>query len=130
MISFKDFLLEGGNIVVKHPETGESISSESINSADRASVSKDIHNSLKDMDSSFKKVHGKNLFGNSLNTGSAYAGSTGPFMNAAIPHKEFQKHKPTVGDIDVQIPAEHKDKLEQHLTPGSTFGNTKKSGTK
>lgn len=130
MISFKDFLLEGGNIVVKHPETGESISSESINSADRASVSKDIHNSLKDMDSSFKKVHGKSLFGNSLNTGSAYAGSTKHFMDSSISHKEFQKHKPTVGDIDTQIPAEHKDKLEQHLTPGSTFGNMTVVGTK
>jgi hypothetical protein len=130
MKSFTQFILEGGNIVVKHPTTGEDVGSESINSAQREAVSGDIHNSLKDLDSQFKEKHGHSLFGKSLDTGSTFAGSTKHFMNKSISDKEFAKHKPTVGDIDTQIPAEHKDKLEQHLTPGAKFGNMTVVGTK
>lgn len=130
MRSFKEFITEGGNIVIKHPETGEDVGSESINSEQRSSVSNDIHNSLKKMDSSFQKKHGHSLFGNSLNSGSVYAGSTNHFMDKSISDDEFKQHKPTVGDIDTQIPSEHKDKLEQHLTPGAKFGKMTVIGTK
>lgn len=130
MKSFKQFILEGGNITVKHYSTGEDVGSEPIDSNQREEVSKDIHNSLKHLDSSFKEKHGESLFGKSLDSGSAYAGSTQHFMNKKIPHQEFLQHKPTVGDIDTQINSKHKDKLEQHLTPGSTFGNMTVIGTK
>jgi hypothetical protein len=130
MKSFIQFILEGGNITVKHYSTGEDVGSEPINSHQREEVSNDIHNSLKSLDSSFKEKHGHSLFGNALDTGSAYAGSTKHFMNKEISNKEFVQHKPTVGDIDTQIPEQHKDKLEQHLTPGSNFGNMTVIGTK
>ena len=130
MKSFKEFILEGGNIVVTHPETGESIGSDSIDSNDRGSVSKDIHNSLSELDKSFHKKHGTSLFGNSLKNGTAYAGSTKHFMDKGISDAEFKKHKPSVGDIDTQIPEEHKDKLEEHLQPGSKYGNFTVVGNK
>lgn len=130
MISFKNFIVEGGNIVVKHHETGESVGSESIDSNDRKHVSKDIHDSLSELDKSFQKKHGTSLFGNALKNNTAYAGSTKHFMDSGISDSEFKKHKPTVGDIDTQVPEEHKDKLEEHLQPGSKYGNFTVVGNK
>jgi hypothetical protein len=129
MKSFKNFILEGGNIKVKS-SSGEEVGSVPINSHQREEVSSDLKASLGEMDNSFKQKHGTSLFGNSLKTGSTYAGSTKHFMDSTIPHEEFVKHKPTVGDIDLQVPEEHKDKLEDHLSPGSKYGNFTVVGTK
>ena len=130
MKSFRQFILEGGNIVVKHPETGEDVGSDSIDAKDRSQVSQDIHHSLGELDKKFKESHGTSLFGNALHSGSVYSGSTKHFMDKNIPDAEFKKHKPTVGDIDTQVPEEHKDKLEQHLQPGAKYGNFTVVGNK
>ncbi|MCA6386052.1 MAG: hypothetical protein IM620_21480, partial [Cytophagales bacterium] len=47
-----------------------------------------------------------------------------------ISDEEFKKHKPTVGDVDVQISHNHKEKLDSVLKPGTKFGKHTVVGTK
>jgi hypothetical protein len=140
MLSFKTFkknlLSEGGNIKVKN-SSGVMISSEPFKVKDRGRQTKDIHDALKSIHDSYHAETGNHLFGKNasgLSTGSVYAGTTKHFMNAHIPDHEFKKHKPTVGDIDAQIPIEHKDNVAKFLKPGDRHGRytvvgTKKHGT-
>jgi hypothetical protein len=136
MITFKNFILkEGGNIKVKTVD-GE-VAAAPFKVKDRSKQAGDIKDALGAMHDSFSKEHGADLFGKgkkALNSGSMFAGSTRQFMDSSIPDDEFKKHKPIVGDIDAQFPAEHKDKLVTHLTPGRKFGKytvigTRKHGT-
>jgi len=133
MKTFKQFIIEGGNVKI-----GEhSADSIHVTPENREQHQKDIHDMLSSVHDSFHKETGKHLFGKNkkaLNTGSAYSGSTRSFMDKKIPHEEFAKHKPEVGDVDVQIPKEHAQALHQHIQPGKKFGKytvlgVKKSGT-
>lgn len=134
--SFKQFILEGGNVKVKS-STGEEVAADPIDSSKREEYAKDLHDSLSQIHDSFKKEHGGDLFGankKALTTGSAFSGSTRHFMSSKIPTSEFVKYKPTTGDFDVQIDKQHKDAIGKHLTPGKSFGKysivgTKKHGT-
>jgi len=136
MISFKNFILkEGGNIKIKTPE-GE-VAAAPFRVKNRSQQAGDVRDALGEIHDSFEKEHGQPLFGKgkkALTSGSMFAGSTNQFMDSSISDEEFKKHKPTVGDIDAQFPAEHKDKLVAHLTPGRKFGKytvvgTRKHGT-
>ena len=139
---FKRFIIEGGNIKVKDSE-GNEVAAAPFAVSDRPSQSKDVYDALHAIHNSFQSETGKHLFGEnarSLSTGSAYSGSTKQFMNkdseaGNISDREFKTHKPTVGDIDVQVPREHKEALHAHLTSniGGRFGKytligIKKSG--
>jgi hypothetical protein len=137
MITFKTFIAEGGNVKVKTAE-GE-VSAAPFKIKDRAAQSQDVHDALTSIHNSFHASTGKDLFGKgakALLTGSAYSGSTKQFMNkdkSPISDEEFKKHKPTVGDVDVQVPKEHKEALATHFKPGDRHGKytvvgTKKSG--
>jgi hypothetical protein len=139
MLSFSKFitvLSEGGNIKVKTSDNRE-VSAAPFKVKDRAKQTADIHTALKSIHDSYHKETGSHLFGKNtkaLETGSAFAGSTKHFMNGHILDHEFKKHKPMVGDIDAQIPMEHKDALAKHLKPGDRHGaytvvGTKKHGT-
>jgi hypothetical protein len=141
MLKFNNFngislLSEGGNIKVKNA-AGEMVSAEPFKVKDRGRQSKDIHDALKSIHDSYHAETKHHLFGKNasgLTSGSVYAGTTKHFMNAHIPDHEFKKHKPTVGDIDAQIPMEHKDHLATFLKPGDRHGKytvvgTKKHGT-
>lgn len=128
MISFKNFLLlnEGGNIKVKD-SNGNSVSPEpiKITPSTRSSISQQVRTMLDHIHDSFREEHGKHLFGankKALNTGTAYSGSTTHLMNPRVSDEDFAKAKPSVGDIDVKIPAEHFDDLHSHLAPGRRFG--------
>ena len=133
MKTFKGFLAEGGNIKI-----GEhSANNISISRGTRPGHQKAIHGMLGALHDSFHKETGHHLFGDkkqALESGSAYSGSTEHLMGGHVGHEEFAKHKPSVGDVDVKIPAEHREALHAHLKPGKKFGKytvvgTKKSGT-
>lgn len=137
MIRFKQFILEGGNIKVKDAE-GKEVAAAPFSSKNRDERASQVHDALHDLHNSFHAETGKHLFGQgakALKTGTAYSGSTKQFMNKdkkSIPDAEFHKHKPTVGDIDVQVPKEHKDDLHKHLQAnvGKHFGAYKLVGIK
>ncbi len=120
MIRFKHFILEGGNVKVKDAE-GKEVSAAPFAIKDRSAQAKDVHDALTSIHNSFHAATNKHLFGKdtkALSTGSAYSGSSKQFMNkdkSPISDAEFKKHKPTVGDVDVQVPREHKDELHSHL---------------
>jgi hypothetical protein len=136
MFGFKQFLKqmlqEGGNIKVKTPH-GE-IAAAPFDVKNRQEQAADVHNALHEIHNSFHAETGHHLFGKdakSLHARSAFAGSTKHFMDTpGVSDAEFKKHKPTVGDVDAQIPAEHKAALEKHLTPGKRFGKYTVVGTK
>jgi len=132
MKTFKEFITEGGNIKVKTSE-GEIAAAAPFKITDRSEQTGHIRDALGAIHDSMNKEHGIHLFGKdkkALKSGSMFAGSTRQLMDKGISDAEFKKHKPTVGDIDAQIPAEHKDKLTAHLTPGKKFGKYTIIGTK
>jgi hypothetical protein len=103
-----------------------------ISTKNRPQVQNHVESALRDIHNSFHEEHGQHLFGRgarALRTGSAYSGSTRHLMNKAIPDEEFHKHKPAVGDIDVQVTPEHKNMLQKHLAPGRKFGKYTVVGT-
>lgn len=118
------FLLkEGGNIKVKTPE-GE-VSAAPFKVGDRSQQKGDAKEALSHIHDAFHEEHGEHLFGKErrgLRTGSIFGGSTRQFMDDKIKDDEFKKHKPTVGDFDVQVTHEHKDKLSSTLKSGRKFG--------
>lgn len=129
----KRLLKEGGNVTA-HGHSAEPIQ---VTEKNRQHVQSDIHHTLSAIHDSFHKEHGVNLFGKNakaLHNNTAYSGSTKHLMSKNIEHKEFAHYKPSVGDVDVQIPKEHAEKLANHLAIGRHFGNyhvvgLKKHGT-
>lgn len=125
------FLLEGGNVKVK-TDAGE-ISSGPFKVKNRTQQRGDVYKALSDIHDTFHQEHGEHLFGEKkkgLAAGSIYGGSTKHFMDTKISDDEFKKHKSTVGDLDVQVTPEHKEKLTSTLKPGRRFGPYTVVGTK
>jgi len=121
--TMRKYLSEGGNI-----EIGGT-TSEPLHVKDREQHLKSIHKML----SSVNKSTGHVLFGkheNALKKGTAFAGSTHHLMNPSIKTSELHKVKPSFGDLDVQIPAEHKDHVEKALATGAKHGDYTVVGTK
>ena len=130
MRSFRQFIAEGGNIKV-----GDVAAAPVDVAADtRGTLVHGVHTALSELHHSFYKEHGEHLFGadmKGLKTGSVYAGSSKHLMdNAGISDHEFAKHKKSIGDVDVQIDKNHKDKLTAHLTTGKKLGEYTVAGTK
>lgn len=133
MKSFKEFvaedvLVEGGNITGAKGETADPISTK-----DRFKTAGEIKNSLNDLHKSFHEETGKHLFGKNrkaLVTGSAFSGSSAHLVNHTISDAELHKHKPTMGDVDTQVPAEHLSDLHKHLHVGRKFGKYTVAGVK
>ena len=134
MLSFRQFILiEGGNIKVGPKGQEVSAAPFPVTSGTRDQVKNDIHQALGAIHDNFHAEHGEHLFGKEqahLNTGKIYSGSTSDLMNGKIPHAEFAKHKPMVGDVDVQVAPEHKEKLAGTLGTGKRFGKYTVVGTK
>lgn len=138
MIRFKQFIIEGGNLKVNVNGTTVQSDPIKVSASNRQKHVDDIKGALNHIHDSFHSATGQHLFGNNkqaLKNDQIYAGSTRSFMNTKnISHEEFAKHKPSVGDIDVQVPKEHKDALHNHMQPGMKFGKytvvgSKKHGT-
>lgn len=127
----ESFLAEGGNVKVK-TDKGE-VSAGAFTVANRSQQRSDVHRALSDIHDAFHQEHGEHLFGEKkkgLSAGSIYGGSTKHFMSPKISDDEFKKHKSTVGDLDVQVTPEHKEKLTSTLKPGRRFGPYTVVGTK
>ena len=117
------YIIEGGNIKIKTP-SGE-VAAAPFKVEDRSRQRSDVTTALGAVHNAFHQEHGEHLFGKGqkgLKSGSIYGGSTKHFMDTSISDDEFKKHKPTVGDFDVQVTHEHKDKLTSTLQPGRRFG--------
>ena len=117
------YIIEGGNIKIKTP-SGE-VAAAPFKVEDRSRQRSDVNTALGAVHDAFHQEHGEHLFGKGqkgLKSGSIYGGSTKHFMDTSISDGEFKKHKPTVGDFDVQVTHEHKDKLTSTLQPGRRFG--------
>lgn len=126
MFSFMKFITEGGNLPYPDPTNpSQSRTSDSVDSADRDEQSGHFKDFFGSIDSGFKKTHGHSLFGNSLKSGSAYSGSARPYMDTSVSTEKFKKIKPKLGDFDVQIPEQHRGKLNEYLKPGDTHGKFK-----
>ena len=129
MLKFKDYITEGGNMTIG----GVTAAPIPVTDKTREEIQGDVRAALANLHGVFNQQHGGHLFGKdmqALSTGSAFVGSTRQFMDANIPHNEFVKYKPQVGDIDAQIPMEHKDKLAATLVPGLRLGNYTSTGAK
>jgi hypothetical protein len=129
MIKFRQFIAEGGNLKIGNT-TADRLK---ITSKNRAQVKHDIHGALSAIHDSFHKEHGEHLFGKDkkgLTNGSAFSGSTKHLFNSKISDHEFAHHKKSLGDVDVQVPGQHRDALEKHLQPGKKFGKYTVAGMK
>lgn len=129
MITFKDYLTEGGNLKLGTHKADPV----DVANTGRDKVKKQVHGFLSSLHHSFEKETGHQLFGEdrkSLHNHTAYSGSTKHLFNKDIPDDEFVKHKSSLGDIDVQVPKEHAHQLHAHLAPGKKFGDYTIVGTK
>lgn len=127
MLRFKKFLSEGGNLPFvdpNNPHKGERVA-DPVDSSKRGEHQAHFRDFFNSLDSSFQKQHGHNLFGNALKNNTFASGSAEGYMDPNISHERFAKAKPTMGDFDVQIPKEHREKLQQHLKPGQQHGQFK-----
>ncbi len=120
-LGFKRFILEGGNIKI-----GD-VSAENIpiSKDTRGPTSYDAFEMLSQLHDKLKNNHGIELFGKNkkaLKAGSAFSGSSKHLMNPAISDEEFASHKSEIGDLDVQIPKQHKEVLSNHLKSGGQLG--------
>lgn len=128
MFRFKQFILEGGNLpypVDPNDASKGSRTSDSVESSNRDEQTGHFRDFFNSVDNGFKKQHGHSLFGRSLETGSAYSGSARPYMDTSISTEKFKKVKPRLGDFDVQIPEQHRQKLNDYLKPGDVHGKFK-----
>lgn len=130
----EEYLLsEGGNITIGDVKA----KAIQVSKENRHEVQSRVHETLSAIHNTFAMEHGHSLFGQNakaLHNRTAYSGSTHSLMSPKISHEEFAKHKSSVGDIDVQIPKEHAEKLHSHMRVGRAFGNytvvgNKKHGT-
>ena len=133
MLRFLNFLSEGGNIKVGPKGSETSAAPFPVSAANRSQRRTDVHNALGSLHDAFHKEHGEHLFGkdkHGLKSGHVYSGSTHDLMSHSVNDKDFAKHKPSVGDIDTQVTAEHKEKLASTLAAGRKFGKYTVVGTK
>jgi hypothetical protein len=162
MFGYDESLNEGGNTraLVRDPETGLVKGPESIKRfrgreataekidlrsgrIDRRQLREDVIEMLRVLDSEFERDHGDPIWDPSqrddiLGSGFAFNGSSAHLFAppATLSDEEFIKYKPTVGDIDLTLPAEKMDMLfstlnrreDQRLTDRISYiGHNKKS---
>lgn len=135
MLRFKTFIAEGGNITFgkKGDADAPTAAPFPVTAATRDQTRGDIHGALSSIHNSFHKQTGEHLFGKDrqrLHDATAYTGSTHDLMGQHVSHEDFAKHKPLVGDIDVQVSHTHKDALATHLKPGQKHGKFTVVGVK
>lgn len=121
MITFKNFLAEGGNVQI-----GD-VSAERIDLSkiDRNSIVTRINRTLQLVNLLFQKQHGLPLWNKELFSSKKFlSGSAFHFFNKAISTPEFVKYKNTVGDIDTQVDKAQEKNIESFLKSitGQRFG--------
>lgn len=120
-VPFRTFALsEGGNARVgeEHAHHIE------LDRVQRTEIVKEIVPNLLAMNNAFLRDNKVPLWAdeNFIKSGKVFSGSSKHFIDLSIPDEEFAKHKPTVGDIDLQIDKNMSDMVSRWLTPGKKFG--------
>lgn len=130
MKTFRQFLSEGGNATVfVNGEAAHAAESMDVTKHDRTELVNAFQKTLSDVNVAFYAAYGFNLWDHyDLSSGKVFAGSSKFFVDTDIPDEEFVKHKPTVGDVDVQIPDVTKDLVDKLLVVGKSFGPMKYLG--
>lgn len=121
MITFKQFLLEGGNVTIDDQEA-ERID---LKKHDRTKITKQIGAALEAINVGFKKETGKPIWSDALMKSRKFlSGSAFHFFNDQIDDKSFVKYKSSVGDIDTQVDKNMDAELKAFLTKnkGKKFG--------
>ena len=122
MITFNQFLLlEGGNVQLD----GQDAERIDLTKHERTAIREKIGKALAAINAGFKKFAGKPIWKPELEKSKKFlSGSAFHFFNDKIDDKTFTKHKPSVGDIDTQVPKELEAELNDFLTKskGKTFG--------
>jgi len=110
----------GGNTKAIDRETGEVVNffgrpgyadKIDLKKLDRSSLKRSIITAFKNLDSLYENEFGVPIWDRSqrnslLSSGEAFNGSSEHLFNDKITDKEFTKFKPSVGDIDLTVPAE------------------------
>ena len=121
MITFKQFLFEGGNVQID----GEEADRIDLSKHDRTEITGKIGAALKAINAAFKKDTGKPIWSDALMKSQKYlSGSAFHFFSKDIDDATFKKHKGSVGDIDTQVDKDLEGELKEFLTKhkGETFG--------
>lgn len=129
MITFKQFLLEGGNVQIDDQEA-ERID---LTKHNRTAIVKKVGTALAAINAAFKKQVGKPIWSEALMKSKKYlSGSAFHFFNSEIDDKTFTKYKNSVGDIDTQVDKTMDAELKSFLTKnkGKEFGPVKLIGFK
>lgn len=118
------FLTEGGNVTVKGVPA-DKIPMDKISTKEFNKLREEIIGTLKALNKAFEETYNKPLFPKleeNIENGKLFSGSTRAFF--ARSHDEFQKHKKTVGDMDLQYPEELRPQLKEFLkaNEGKKFG--------
>jgi hypothetical protein len=100
MLSFNNFILEGGNVRIGDVEATRI----DLNKMNRTEIVRKLDRSLQVINAHFKRMTGSPLWVKELFKSRKFlSGSSIHFFNKAIPDTEFRTLKPTVGDIDTQV---------------------------
>lgn len=121
MISFRQFIVEGGNVQIGD-QSAERID---LSKIDRNRIVDRLTRTLRIINLSFQKVSGLPLWEPELFKSKEFlSGSSLHFFNKAIATPEFRKYKNTVGDIDTQVDKAQKENIKKFLdvSEGKTFG--------
>lgn len=112
MKKFKQFLKEGGNVVID----GKEAQKIDLRRIDRNQVIKILERSLVIFNAHFKRKFGKEIWKSDLlKSRKFFSGSSFHLVNRNISNDEFKQKKPTVGDIDIQIDKTLKNDIEKWL---------------
>jgi hypothetical protein len=129
----KEFKM-GGNVAVVDIK-GNTIPAEKMDLSKfpRDYVVKEMLKAFLKLNDIFKKEYGYPLWKNKgvLTSGFAFNGSTSAMFDPNVDGKEFTKHKPFVGDIDITVPKTEKEnlwKLVKKLQGKKITPNTKYIG--
>lgn len=112
MISFYQFITEGGNVQIGD-EFADRID---LRQVSRSEIVPKLEKGLKEINKEFKKMFGISLWTEELFKNKAFlSGSAFHFFDRAIEDKKFATHKPTVGDIDTQVDKTMKNQIKEFL---------------
>lgn len=131
MLSFRNFLLEGGNVVLN------GIPAERINlkRVSRTEVVNSLKLGLNTINDEFTKYAGFPLWSSELfSSGDFLSGSSKWFFDlSSIDDIKFTEKKPTVGDVDLQVDGAAEDFVKGfliQLKPGTVFSTLEYIGHK
>lgn len=112
MLSFKEFLLEGGNVQIGEFEADRI----DLSKLDRSLMITRINRLLQAINLRYQKQHGLPLWNPELFASKKFlSGSAFHFFNKAIPSEVFAKYKKSVGDIDTQVDKAQEANIKQFL---------------